>query len=496
MREMPRHRTGAALALVVAAAAVWVRFRLYRELPAIVTNDSWDYIRAADDIRRHLDFFSAALRDVRLPGYPTFLALAAPLTHTRSDAIVAVQAGLGLAAAAAAAAIGRLLRSWWIAGAMLAFVGLAPVYLVTEHAIMPESLGVALYVLLVAAGVANARDGSRWWWGVCVGLLLGAAVLTRANVVVLGFVLVFGAAFLRSDRRLRSAIVPALVAGLVIAPWAWRNWVAYGHFALYSSTSSNILLYKDMHAPLDASLPTLAEVSRTLGREGERVDFEWQIALQARFPPIEAERISRRILNEQIAAHPWQHALDVVGTAAGFVGFVGEFGNERQSLRWWFRRIVGDGASVNALVKNRHVPMPTDWTFVPGRRNSHFMRRFAVLGDLFLVPGRAIGFVVFVSALAWYVRRRRPQAEARKHRSVVLMLTAGYVGTLGMHAMMLTDYDRYATSFDFVPVLITALIVDDLVRAPRTSERHRVPALGTVMSARVSVEEPVVAPLG
>lgn len=480
---------GLTTSLVVAAAAVSVRLLLCRDLPAIVTNDSWDYIRAADDIRRHLDFFSSALRDVRLPGYPTFLALAAPLTHMRSDAIVAVQAGLGLVAAAAAAAIGRLHRSWWIAGAMLGFVGLSPVHLMTEHAIMPEALGVALYVLLVAAGIANARNGARWWWSACVGLVFGAAVLTRANVVVLGLVLVLAAPFLRSDRRLRSAIVPAVVAALVIAPWVWRNWVAYGRPSLYSSTSSNVLLYKDMHAPLDASLPTLAAVSRTLGRD--RVDFEWQIALQARFPPAEAERISRRILREQIAAHPWQHARDVAESAAGFVGFVGPFGNERQALRWWFRRLVGDVARLNALVEGRGAAMPPDWTFVPGRRDSRLARRLAVLGDLFLVPGRAIGFVVFVTMLAVYASRRR----VWRHRGVVLMLTAGYVGTLAMHAAMLTDYDRYSTTFDFVPVLITVLVVDDLFAARRASKRDRASAPADMTAPRVRADEPAVAPM-
>jgi hypothetical protein len=62
----PQTAGGVALALVT--AVIVVRALLYRDLPAFLTNDSWDYLRGAQDIARDGDFWSDGLRDVRLPG--------------------------------------------------------------------------------------------------------------------------------------------------------------------------------------------------------------------------------------------------------------------------------------------------------------------------------------------------------------------------------------------------------------------------------------------
>jgi hypothetical protein len=86
--------------VLLGVAVVAVRIVLYRDLPALVTADSWDYLQAAGNIFRHADFVGPELRDVRLPGYPAVLALTHPLTRLRSDHIVLLQIGFGLASVA------------------------------------------------------------------------------------------------------------------------------------------------------------------------------------------------------------------------------------------------------------------------------------------------------------------------------------------------------------------------------------------------------------
>jgi len=119
-------------------AAVAIRLVLHRDLPAMRRNDSWDYLRAAVDIGRRADFYSAGLRDVRLPGYPAFLAVIRPLTQMRSDAIVFAQATCGLVAAVVGWRMGLGLGSRVAAGAMLAFLlalnPVAPDHRARDHA--------------------------------------------------------------------------------------------------------------------------------------------------------------------------------------------------------------------------------------------------------------------------------------------------------------------------------------------------------------------------
>jgi hypothetical protein len=476
-------REGVGLVVFALIAAAAARTLLYHDLPAFLPNDSWDYLRAAGDIHRAADFFSPALRDVRLPGYPTLLALAHPLTGARSDSIVLLQAVLGMASVALGWTMGAIVGSRLVSRVMVLFLGLSPVYLLNEHVVMSETFSLTLFTLVVVAGLASLRPAAGWMPWVCLGFVLGLAVLTRANIVVLGAALVAGGCLVRAPRpvagerpssrairglgRLGPAAACLAVAAVVVAPWLWRNWAAYGHVALYSSSNSNVLLYKDMHAPLDGSMPTLSRLNQMLERE--QVDFEWQRRLQRRFAPAEAERVARRILVEQVVEHPWRHLADIGESAAGWIGFPGAYGNERSALRYWFREFVGHAARMNALASEA-VAAPTipGWVFVPAGGDTRATRLFARLGDVYLWPGRAIAFVgVLGLYVAWRSIRRGPHDETRSR--VVLILSVGYLGTLAMHALMVTDYDRYATLFDFVVVLIAALMADDVLSARRAT---------------------------
>jgi len=498
IRPATRERPGAVAPLLVLVVAVAVRVVLYLRLPALVVNDSWDYLHAAMDIRDAGDFFSGALRDVRMPGYPTLLALASPLTGFRSDGVLRLQAALGVATVAIGWAIGRAVGSRRAGLATMAFLALCPVSLLNEHAVMSESFSLLLYVALVAIGLASLRPGAGWMWALAFGLVLGAATLTRANVVVLGVAFAAGMWIADRDvvgarRAFRRPLVAGAVAGIVVAPWLWRNAVAYGQVSLYPSMSSNVLVYKDMHAHLDGGLPELARVNRMLGND--RVDFVWQARLQEVFGSAEAERLSRRILREQIAAHPWRHLADVAESAAGLIGFNFTYGNERSALRWWFRILVGDvGFANRTALEAPGASSLQGWTFVPAPGDSWSTRALAVVGEAYLVPGRAVGFVAFFGLLGWRAVSARARRDAARTR-IVLILATAYLGTLAMHAVMLTDYDRYATMFDFVAVVIAALACGD---APMRASRIRTERTGSSMTPRARGEprhdRPVMSP--
>src|SRR4029453_18350380 len=186
------------------------------------------------NIFRHADFFGPELRDVRLPGYPAVLALTHPLTRLRSDYIVLLQIGFGLASVALCLAIGALVGSPLVALAMMAFVGLSPVYLLHEHSIMCEAFALTIYLALVLAGLACLRPASGWRSWAALGGLTGLATVTRANMVALATTMAVGACVLRwtSGTRGLRCLAPALVASVVPfvlgAPWLWANVSASG----------------------------------------------------------------------------------------------------------------------------------------------------------------------------------------------------------------------------------------------------------------------------
>ncbi|HXJ33720.1 MAG TPA: hypothetical protein VMS22_06720 [Candidatus Eisenbacteria bacterium] len=481
-----RSTTDILLVSLLVVAAVGVRWVLYRDLPALLTNDSWDYLKAAQDIRRDLDFFSAGLRDVRLPGYPTLLALASPLVGWRSDSIVLLQSVLGLTTAAIGWGIGKVLGSRLISWVMVVFLALNPVYLLNEHAIMAEAFGLTLYLLLVLVGLAClVRPGGSVGW-VAFGVVLGVCTLTRANVVALGAAIAGGACLLqrpangtcgdvgrlrRSLEYLRPVLLTVTITSIIVTPWLWRNWAAYGRPSFFSSTNRVLVMYKNMHRPFDSSMPTLARVNEML--EYDHIDFEWLWRFSNRFDPREAEDLARRILDEQIAKDPWLHVSQIGESAVAFGGFGPATVDDRSALLFWFDVEVGHVGNMEALSRSEAASRLPHWTFVPRGRDTPTTALFARAGHAYLRPGRAVVSLGFLLALGlyfvWIVRFRGRARGARS--AVVLVLAIGYLGTVAMHVAMLMDCDRFASMFDFLSVLITVAIFEEVLVA-----RHERPA--------------------
>ncbi len=117
--------------------------------------------------------------------------------------------------------------------------------------------GAAGAAATATAATAPARIDRRL---IALGLILGLAALTRSEAIWLGIawaaVVWFGTP---GSRRRRATLIglPALVAILVFAPWAVRDWLAFGT-PLPGQTISNALFvhYTDVFAYQDP--PTLA----------------------------------------------------------------------------------------------------------------------------------------------------------------------------------------------------------------------------------------------
>lgn len=470
-------------------ASVVVRTVLFVELPALLTNDSWDFLRAADDLRHRLDFFSPGLRDVRLPGYPLFLALIAPLSSNHSDAIVAAQAVIGATSAAIGLLLGWLIGSPWVALLLAAFLGLNPVFLLDEHAIMSETLGLLFAVALVGLGVRILERGAWRGAAVLLGVLLAACTLTRANFLALGLTIILSTALAPNGRRLRRRadgsgerrlaqlhLTPALiatgVAALLIAPWVWRNEVAYGRASLYLFTNRNIIVYMNMHHRLDGASPALAAVNRAIG--DDQISYAWLWKLNRLYQPVRAEDVAGEIVHEQIERHPATYVREVGDAFVTFLGFGSGYGNERTSVLSWFRELVAHVGRMQAgaMAGLGHLA-PDVFHYDTRSEDPPLAPGFAVVGAAFLRAWRPA--IVVVAALLLVVdiasRAARPGRFRADRLTAILALWFGFLASAAVHSIMLTDNDRYATTFDFVIVLASALVLEDLFPSGERSMR-------------------------
>src|SRR4051794_35618347 len=137
-----------------------------------------------------------------------------------------MQVGIGTVLVAA---IGLLAAQLWGAVVALASMALAAVYvpLVTmSGTVMSEPLFAVFMLGAVSAVLQHRRSVHRYRWALAGGVLAGAAVLTRANGLILLVPLGFAVWALRprwSVRALGPPLALGIVALLVVSPWTVRN---------------------------------------------------------------------------------------------------------------------------------------------------------------------------------------------------------------------------------------------------------------------------------
>jgi len=202
---------------------------------------------------------------LRPPGYPFFLALVYRVTGGSYLAPRVVQALLGLLSAWLAFLIGR---RWFgdAAGLIAAFLmstHWAFIYFEGELHAPPMLIPLLLGFTLLVAGWVRGPGLLR---GIAAGLLLGAAVITRPNVLLFLPAVVLWAYWLhrRDRRRHLGRAVAALVAGtlLVMVPVTIRNVAASGEFVpITSNTGVNLYMGNNPEANglCDGDLPGIGE---------------------------------------------------------------------------------------------------------------------------------------------------------------------------------------------------------------------------------------------
>lgn len=471
--------------MVIVIGAAVIRLVLFAHLPLMFTDDSWDYLGATYDIMRKADFNSDRLRDVRMPAYPVWLAMTQPLTAMQTDRVVLLQKALGVVTVLLAAAIGRALGGRFLPESLAAFMAFNPIFLIYEHVLMSETLFLAALLGLTLAAVVSLRGPLRWWKGAALGVMLGICILTRANAAPYGLVLLaaIGLAYFLNHGRpvsvtarafLKFSLIAGAATALVIGPWMWRNANLYHNVSLTNFTNRNLLIYKAIHHPLDPTLPLLRETSAQLG--SAEVNYDWLWRMYQFYTTPQAERVAGALVWEQISNHPDIYLYEVKDSFLGFVGFQGDFLNERTAVRILFTAISDPG-------RIRELTAIPDWfsrrypafRFNPVSGDPAVLRIWSALGLAFLRYGRPILFIVFVAAgLAYLVARLRTGDRLGQHvDNALVLLGAGYLAMIVLHAVTLTDNERYAAPFDWLPLACSGIVLAWLLDRRRAARAQR-----------------------
>src|ERR1044072_9437476 len=247
------------LSLIVFAAAF--RIAIVRWLPNDSPGDSIGYEQIARNLLEqhvytHLDEAPFTPTNVRLPGYPLFLAaIYSVFGHTNNTAVRIVQALLDTGTCVLVA----LLAWLWqpdeqkkVATAMAAMALAAgnpftTIYCATILTEVPSTfLIVAACIAATLAFRAEKIERELRWWAI-TGLITGIAVLFRPDMgLVTGAigVLALMKLFRRQTQRWRQTILVgatlSVAFALVLMPWTIRNWRTLRVFQPLAPANANM----------------------------------------------------------------------------------------------------------------------------------------------------------------------------------------------------------------------------------------------------------------
>ncbi|QXC62107.1 glycosyltransferase family 39 protein [Aquihabitans sp. G128] len=254
-RFLPDRRTLVLLGLLVAVAFV-VRVDLLRNTsspipPAPAVSDAAAYRLLASNLADGKGYVRPfdLQRDGRSvasaeypPGFPALLA-AADLVGVSSEAGQrAVLCLVGSLTVGLVGVAGFRLGGRHAALLAAALAAAHPSLWSTDTSPLAEPLAAFLGMAVVVAALAVHQRPSRWRW-VALGALAGLGGLVRAELLLVGPLLVLPLAWrLPGDHRRRLA---ALALGLgamaaVLAPWTIRNAVAFGRFVPVSNNLGSV----------------------------------------------------------------------------------------------------------------------------------------------------------------------------------------------------------------------------------------------------------------
>jgi dolichyl-phosphate-mannose-protein mannosyltransferase len=327
----PRRRTRIAALALLFLTALAVRSLYALDLAPVMysraqpgTRMAWRYDEAAVGILRgegilwprHPDPARTGLL-ARPPGYPLYLALVYATLGRSFFAAQLVQNVL-----TSVGCVLLTLAAARLAGCGVGIVGgfiaaLSPHLAYSSNFVLPDALS-ALPLLAALAVLARAHPGPRgaWWGSAMAGVLVGAGVWLRPNVLLLAPLLAALMIVIARERKRALGHAAALLAAslAMIAPITLRNHAVFGEWVPVS-INGGLTLWQGVADAGGEAQGAFRRDKLVMAEEAERYGNpryrEWWAEPDGIFRDRERYRRARAV----IRAHPYLYARVVAGRA-------------------------------------------------------------------------------------------------------------------------------------------------------------------------------------
>jgi 4-amino-4-deoxy-L-arabinose transferase-like glycosyltransferase len=260
----------------------------------------------------------------RVPLYPMFLA-AVTFGHQAFVPVLLAQSLLGAGTVVCAGLIARELFGGTAAIIAAMLTAIYPYYVVHDTALQETSLYTFLMALAVLL-LLRVRRSASVPAAAAAGLVLGAAVLTRANlapfalIAPLWLALAGGPDAAPWRQRLRVAVVCAAVAMSAVAPWLVRACQLTGTVTL--STQNGFFLWLGNNPHTFSRYPQESiDRSQAVALEALSTQEQAELAALRRNEALTDEWFRQKGL-EYVRAHPWQTLGNAIYKIADAFGWM------------------------------------------------------------------------------------------------------------------------------------------------------------------------------
>jgi len=211
------------------------------------------------------------------PLYPLLLAVPSLLGWKSLVAHRVMSCLMGAALVGGVGLLGRRVGGERVGLLAAGVAAVYPLLVVLDGSVRSESLYAPLIAFLLLA-MYRLVDRSGAGRAVVVGSLIALTVLVRSEALFLGVLLLAIAAIrLPQGGRLRPIALAAVVAVLLVSPWAIRNWSEFGH-PLLSTNEGSLLYGANCHAAYYSgqigTWPCYPRLTVTPGRDEAQVSSE------------------------------------------------------------------------------------------------------------------------------------------------------------------------------------------------------------------------------
>ena len=310
--------------LILVLGGALLRVGLWACSEPVKYPDTGTYTSAARDL---LEGSFSRSEGRRTPGYPLLIALVGEAPQN----IVLAQMAAGLLISVLLFHIALLMSGRpgvaFLAGATY-HLNLQQLFL--EGAVLSETLSTLTVVAVVAAmlsGVHRLREGRGAAGMLLLGVLAGAAILTRPQYVFLPLMLPLVVAYavsglrLPSARAVKYASLATLPAVFLVLGWCALVYVKVGYFTLSTQSGFGMVnhgigfieLAPDRYAVIrDLLLKHRALRLAAVGHDRNTIWYAWpEIRKVTGLSIPEASRELQRMSMEMFAAHPVRYAISV-----------------------------------------------------------------------------------------------------------------------------------------------------------------------------------------